>query len=545
MPKAAVKSSKKTGAQEQAPEDEVYKSTPKSFVVKRGHVAHAASQLVRDLRLVMSPWCAKNLREKKDNKLRDFISIAGPLSVTHLQMLSQTDRGLYLRIARLPAGPTLTFRVHQFSTMRDVRKTQRKPRSTTRDFERSPLVVLNGFKRSWFKEGDDRGVTQEDPLPLTVSMLQNLFPPLDVKTMQLSECRRVALYSRNAETNLIEFRHFGVSVKASASSRGVRKLLMAGKKQLSAAGRSKDIGDFVLGGGGGGYSSGESDAEEVNSRGLSSEGRSKMSVSLTELGPRMQLQLIKVEEEVCEGAVLFHEYVHKTREELKELQKRAESIKEKRKERKEAAESKLDKRRKQIQKEQAEAFEEVEGQGGDEEEEEKEGAIEVDSDSQESSDDEEEEEEGVRTSDKKKRKAEEDSDEEEEEESSDEEEEEECGKAKKQKTTEQVSDEEDEEEDEGDEESEDEIMQGGAEALDKEREANLKAAQMIAQMMGTDKEKQKGPGRPSPSLSASKNKKETLARVKKEEEKGEKKGKGKEAVGGRKEKHTKKGLKKG
>ena len=38
---------------------------------------------------------------------------------------------------------------------------------------------------------------------------------------------------------------------------------------------------------------------------------------LTELGPRLTLQLVKVEEGICEGEVMFHEFVQKTDEEIK------------------------------------------------------------------------------------------------------------------------------------------------------------------------------------------------------------------------------------
>ena len=41
---------------------------------------------------------------------------------------------------------------------------------------------------------------------------------------------------------------------------------------------------------------------------------------LTEIGPRITMQLMKIEEGVCDGQVLFHEYITKTEEEL-QLQK--------------------------------------------------------------------------------------------------------------------------------------------------------------------------------------------------------------------------------
>lgn len=45
----------------------------------------------------------------------------------------------------------------------------------------------------------------------------------------------------------------------------------------------------------------------------------KRAIKLTELGPRLRLRLVKVEEGLCEGKVLWHEFVTKTAEEEKAL----------------------------------------------------------------------------------------------------------------------------------------------------------------------------------------------------------------------------------
>lgn len=45
----------------------------------------------------------------------------------------------------------------------------------------------------------------------------------------------------------------------------------------------------------------------------------KRAVKLTELGPRMKLRLMKVEEGVCTGKVLWHEHVTKSKEEVEAM----------------------------------------------------------------------------------------------------------------------------------------------------------------------------------------------------------------------------------
>lgn len=78
------------------------------------------AQLVADWRRVMEPNTASRLRVKRKNRLRDFVDMAGPLGVTHMVLMSQTDNGTNIRIARTPKGPTLTFHVQQYALIKDV-----------------------------------------------------------------------------------------------------------------------------------------------------------------------------------------------------------------------------------------------------------------------------------------------------------------------------------------------------------------------------------------------------------------------------------------
>ena len=47
-----------------------------------------------------------------------------------------------------------------------------------------------------------------------------------------------------------------------------------------------------------------------------------ISQKLTELGPRLKLELFKVERNVCEGEVIYHKYLHKSAEEASAQQTR-------------------------------------------------------------------------------------------------------------------------------------------------------------------------------------------------------------------------------
>ncbi|KAF4366784.1 hypothetical protein F8388_004640 [Cannabis sativa] len=58
--------------------------------------------------------------EKKQNNLKDFLNVAGPMCVTHFLILSKTPSAPYLRVARTPQGPIFTFKRQEYSLDVDV-----------------------------------------------------------------------------------------------------------------------------------------------------------------------------------------------------------------------------------------------------------------------------------------------------------------------------------------------------------------------------------------------------------------------------------------
>jgi ribosome biogenesis protein SSF1/2 len=130
-------------------------SAPKSFVIRSGKVSTSVGNLVSEVRQVMEPNTASRLRERKSNKLRDFLTMCGPLGVSHLLLFSQKSArdakggsssaaeaigNINLRIARAPRGPTVTFRINKFALCRDVAKAQRRARATGGEYNTAPLV---------------------------------------------------------------------------------------------------------------------------------------------------------------------------------------------------------------------------------------------------------------------------------------------------------------------------------------------------------------------------------------------------------------------
>jgi len=116
---------------------------PKSMVIRigAGEVGSSVSQLVTDVRKVMEPGTAIRLKERKANRLRDYVAMAGPLGVTHLLLFSRSETGnTNMRIALAPRGPTLHFRVEKYSLCKDIKRTQRHPLGGGKEFMNPPLV---------------------------------------------------------------------------------------------------------------------------------------------------------------------------------------------------------------------------------------------------------------------------------------------------------------------------------------------------------------------------------------------------------------------
>jgi ribosome biogenesis protein SSF1/2 len=76
-------------------------------------------------------------------------------------------------------------------------------------------------------------------------------------------------------------------------------------------------------------------------------GVEKRAVKLMELGPRLKLRMTKVEEGVCGGKVMWHEFVEKSAEEVKEMEKVWEARSKEKAERKRLQKENVERKRKE------------------------------------------------------------------------------------------------------------------------------------------------------------------------------------------------------
>ncbi|EIM90207.1 Brix-domain-containing protein [Stereum hirsutum FP-91666 SS1] len=367
-------------------------NAPKSFVIKHGQVGTSLTQLVRDVRKVMEPNTASRLKERARNKLKDFLTMAPALQVTHLLAFTLTDVAPSLRIVRLSNGPTLSFRIERYSLVKDVQNSMRRSKSVSMvEYLSPPLLVLASFPPP--------SPTTPPHLPLVLKTFQSLFPPLSPNSLSLSSARRIVLISYNPDRGTIDFRHYRITVKPYGVSKRVRRVLegVSASHDVVDLGNEKDVADFLLRrkgepgpgseGGGTGYESAVSDAssaagEDVEGQttvdlasdyvGRNNRKGTKRAVRLDEIGPRMELRLVKIAEGMPgkEGSVIFHEFVKKSKAETK-AQKAEHAAKEKlRRERREEQE-------KNVQRKKALADK---GKGKGEEEEQEDGDMEGDED---------------------------------------------------------------------------------------------------------------------------------------------------------------------
>lgn len=174
--------------------------------------------------------------------------------------------------------------------------------------------------------------------------------------MHLSQARRVVLLSYNAESGTIEWRHFLISVRPVGVSRSVRRVIEGTNKSgasgndanvskrkikgLPNLGNVGDISEYVLGraqrSGSTGAAS-DTDVSEAESEledmadpnntvelfqryvGRGNAANEQRAVRLREIGPRMELRLMKIEDGMVGGETLYHDRVHKTAKEAAAL----------------------------------------------------------------------------------------------------------------------------------------------------------------------------------------------------------------------------------
>uniref|UniRef100_A0AAY4B0E0 Brix domain-containing protein n=1 Tax=Denticeps clupeoides TaxID=299321 RepID=A0AAY4B0E0_9TELE len=316
MGKTKTKNQKKSrhGAAQQA-EDE-FATVPHSFIFHRGQIGKNVGQLAVDMRRVMAPFTAESLKVRKKNVLKDFVTVAGPLGVTHFMIFTRTDTGVNL--VRICRTSPISFRQTQYrySLVKDVISSLKKHRMHEQQFKHHPLLVLNNF-----------GV-EGMHIKLMASMFQNMFPSIKVHKVNLNSIKRCVLLNYDPASQEVELRHYSLKVVPVGMSRGVKKLLQEKCPNMN---KFEDISELLMKGANLSESEAEQDGDHNTTelpQAYSGRGNiesEQSAVRLTEIGPRMTLQLVKIVEGIGQGNVLYHSIISRTEEELQEMLKRKEA----------------------------------------------------------------------------------------------------------------------------------------------------------------------------------------------------------------------------
>lgn len=336
-----AKRRQKTRTHKKVSEEELAK-IPRSMVLRLGSSLknHSLSQLVKDFRNVMQPFTAINLRERKSNKLKDFIVMAGPLGVSDLFIFNQSDEGnISLRMGKMPRGPNLQFRVNLYSLSKDVRRILKHPKSVGKDskeFLTPPLLVLNGFL--------NKLAEVENHEKLLITMFQNMFPPIQPQLTKVSGIKRVLMINKDSNGN-IDLRHYAINTKLVEENRNVKKLVNSHhvkNKRLPNLSKSTDVSELLLDpysvGGLTSDSEVEDDAiveienqdsnsirkkEAIKQSNVTAPPTKKRAIKLTELGPRINMTLMKIEEGLTgTSKTIYHANIKKSELEKKALEKK-------------------------------------------------------------------------------------------------------------------------------------------------------------------------------------------------------------------------------
>jgi len=288
--------------------------------------------------------------------------------------ITNTEKNSYLKLAKMPSGPTLTFKIDKYSLSGDVAEIMKNKRPLNKSFHHVPLIILNGFNTNKLSKD------YVEPVKVSSTMFQSIFPPLNLNELDIKLAKKVILMNLNTEneTPIFEMRHYDVDVERKATKKTISNILNNKKTDFSGY---NNISEYILNQTG--YTdvsdnegdnevkliserektakienlnkkksknnsslnlkedqNGDNDEEKVNATKLKKisnfetkkiSEESSNTIKLNEIGPRLNLDLIKIEEGFFKGNIAFHKIVKKSK---KEILEKAKILKEKRLEKK-------------------------------------------------------------------------------------------------------------------------------------------------------------------------------------------------------------------
>lgn len=278
---------KKTRTHVPMTEEEI-DAVPKSMVIRRTRLDKEIRLVEDALRTMMAPFTAVKLRESLKAKMKEILATAGNFGARNLILLYQREEKVHLKCGVSPQGPTFTFRLRSFHLASDL-VAQLGVKSIGCAGLGAAFPVVHGFERHRSPRAGE----------LTARLLRGLFPP-DTHFVH-HRPRRLVVFFYDGARDVVEVRNYKLSQEMTGVSAAVRRILATADFDFA---QVDDAGEVLF------------DEDQAI-------GERKRRLGLDEIAPRLVLQLVKIEEGLLGGEVLFHALVRKSDEEVGQLKRKA------------------------------------------------------------------------------------------------------------------------------------------------------------------------------------------------------------------------------
>ena len=273
-------------------------------------------KLTKEMRLVMYPYTLINLKESRRNNIKDFLSLVDIYGLSHMMTFTNTEKHSYLHFAKMPKGPTVTFSIEKYILASDIFSNIEKDQiPLVKNYGNIPLLIMSGFNNNKIPE------EYSAPIKIVSMLFQSFFPPVNLGEVQIKKFKRVVLVNLKLDNDNIpeiEFRHYDIELQKYSSKKTISNLInnLGKAKDLS---NFNNISDYILKHTG--YSSCSDNEEEAKCEIFDEKNNQneKTTIKLREIGPRMNLNIFKIQEGFFKGNVVYHSLIKKSRKEIYEI----------------------------------------------------------------------------------------------------------------------------------------------------------------------------------------------------------------------------------
>ena len=293
-----------------------YDEVPKSFVMKRSELNKDMKIFEQNLREMFYPFTAMKLKETKKLKMKNILFATKNFGANNLIFLSSKKSGNYVRLMKVPKGPSYMFKIKSFCLNQDLQRLIPRNKRINSQQLGVPMVVTKGF------ENISENKIGSENLKMIQRYFKGLFPSTSYfKQKNTKTFDRCVLFYFNKETNLFEIRNYYIKQTFTSINPNIKKMLNSNK--IPDFSNFNDVGELfaekkvILS---------DSDIDhlpdskvEIEDHILGKEQKYKVNVRLYEIGPRVTMNLFKIEEGFMKGEILYHSLIVKTEQEKEDL----------------------------------------------------------------------------------------------------------------------------------------------------------------------------------------------------------------------------------